>query len=71
MLKYKVPGLRVVFTDKGKISWSKSFGYTNLKDSIKVDDKTVFPGASLGKPITAMAALNLVEKGNIKCDTND
>jgi len=68
MQKYKVPGLRVVFTDKGKISWSKSYGYANLKDSIKVDDKTVFQGASLGKPITAMVALNLVEQGVLKLD---
>lgn len=33
-----------------------------------MDEKTVFPGASLGKPITAMAALNLVEKGVLKLD---
>ncbi len=68
MLKYKVPGLRIVFVDKGKISWSKNYGYANLKDSIKIDDKTVFTGASLGKPITAMAALNLVEKGILDLD---
>ncbi len=68
MLKYKVPGLRIVFVDKGKISWSKNYGYANLKDSIKIDDKTVFTGASLGKPITAMAALNLVEQGILDLD---
>ncbi len=68
MLKYKVPGLRIVFVDKGKISWSKNYGYANLKDSIKVDEKTVFTGASLGKPITAMAALKLVEQGILDLD---
>lgn len=68
MQKYKVPGLRIVFVDKGKISWSKNYGYANLKDSIKVDDKTVFTGASLGKPITTMAALKLVEKGALGLD---
>ncbi|WP_438422639.1 serine hydrolase domain-containing protein [Aquimarina macrocephali] len=68
MSKYKVPGLRIVFVDKGKISWSKNYGYANLKDSIKIDDKTVFTGASLGKPITAMAALNLVEQGILDLD---
>lgn len=68
MLKYKVPGLRIVFVDKGKISWSKNYGYANLKDSIKVDDKTVFTGASLGKPITSMAALKMVERGILNLD---
>ena len=68
MLKYKVPGLRIVFVDKGKISWSKNYGYANLKDSIKIDDKTVFTGASLGKPITSVAALNLAEKEILNLD---
>jgi len=68
MLKYKVPGLRIVFVDKGKISWSKNYGYANLKDSIKIDDKTVFTGASLGKPITSVAALRLVEQGVLDLD---
>ncbi|MEE9363596.1 MAG: serine hydrolase domain-containing protein [Cellulophaga sp.] len=68
MLKYKVPGLRIVFVDKGIISWSKNYGYANLKDSIKIDDKTVFTGASLGKPITTMAALKLEEQGVLNLD---
>ncbi|WP_298764075.1 serine hydrolase [uncultured Polaribacter sp.] len=68
MQEYKVPGLRIVFVDKGKISWSKNYGYANLKDSIKIDDKTVFTGASLGKPITSVAALNLAEKGILNLD---
>lgn len=68
MQKYNVPGLRIVFTEKGKISWSKSYGYANLKDSIRVDKNTVFQGASLGKPVTSMAALNLVEKGVLELD---
>jgi len=68
MLAYKVPGLRIVFVDKGKISWSKNYGYANLKDSIKIDDNTVFTGASLGKPVTTMAALNLVEQGVLHLD---
>ncbi|EZH75673.1 hypothetical protein ATO12_02470 [Aquimarina atlantica] len=68
MEQYKVPGLRIVFVDKGEISWSKSYGYANLKDSIKVDKNTVFTGASLGKPVTAMAALKLVEQGILNLD---
>ena len=65
---YKVPGLRIVFVDKGTISWSKNYGYANLTDSAKVDHNTVFTGASLGKPITAIAALNLVEQGVLDLD---
>ena len=68
--KYKVPGLRIVFVDKGKITWSKNYGYANLKDSIKVNEQTVFTGASLGKPITTMAALKLVEQGVLDLDAD-
>ena len=68
MQEYNIPGLSIAFVDDGKISWTKHYGYANLKDSTLVNSNTVFTGASLSKPITAMAALNLVEQGKLKLD---
>lgn len=63
MAEDKIPGVSIAFIDNGKISWQKSYGYSNLTDSTKVTPNTIFNGASLSKPVTAMAALHLVDKG--------
>jgi CubicO group peptidase (beta-lactamase class C family) len=58
-----IPGVSIAFFDNGKITWQKTYGYSNLADSTKVTTNTVFNGASLSKPVTAVAALHLVEQG--------
>ncbi|MGS2762048.1 serine hydrolase domain-containing protein [Sinomicrobium sp. M5D2P9] len=63
MQEDKIPGVSIAFFDNGRISWQKTYGYSNLTYSAKVTPNTVFNGASLSKPVTAMAALNLVEQG--------
>lgn len=63
MQEDNIAGVSIAFFDNGKISWQKTYGYSNLSDSIKVTPNTVFNGASLSKPVTALAALNLVEQG--------
>ncbi len=63
MQEDNIAGVSIAFIDKGKVSWQKTYGYSNLADSTKVTPNTVFNGASLSKPVTAMAALNLVEQG--------
>ncbi len=68
MEKDNIPGLSIAFVDQGEISWQKCYGFSNLADSIPVNIETVFTGASLSKPITAVAALNLVEKGLLDLD---
>lgn len=65
-----IPGLRIVFIDKGKIAWSRDYGYADIEKKIKVNVNTVFAGASLAKPLAAVAALNLVEKGKLDLDEN-
>ncbi|MDC7996369.1 serine hydrolase domain-containing protein [Altibacter sp. HG106] len=65
MEKDSVPGVSIAFIENGDISWQKTYGYSNLQDSLPVTTKTLFNGASLSKPIAAMAALNLSENGFI------
>ncbi len=68
MREDSIPGMSICFIDNGEIAWTKHYGYANLQDSIPITSKTVFTGASLSKPITAIAALRLVEMGLLDLD---
>jgi len=65
MSKDNIPGMRMVFIDKGKIIWSANFGYAETSKKIKVDSETVFAGASLSKPITSAIVLKLCDEKNL------
>lgn len=58
----------VLVAKKGKILYQNAFGWANylLKDSLKIDYP--FELASVSKPLTATAVLQLVEKGKIRLD---
>lgn len=68
MKKDSIPGVSIAFIDNGEIAWTKHFGFANLKNSTLINENTVFTGASLSKPITAIAVLRLVEKGILDLD---
>lgn len=68
MKQDNIPGVSIAFIDNGQIAWTKQYGYANLEDSIPINSQTVFTGASLSKPVTAIAALHLVEKGLLNLD---
>jgi CubicO group peptidase (beta-lactamase class C family) len=68
MEHYKVPGVSIAFLNEGEIVWAKGYGFTSA-DSLKaVDDLTLFQAASISKPVAALAALSLVESGEIGLD---
>jgi CubicO group peptidase (beta-lactamase class C family) len=73
MIEDNVPGVSMAFIDNGKITWQKTYGYSNIDDSVEVTSSTVFNAASLSKPVTAMAALKLVDQGfiNLNEDVNN
>lgn len=69
MKALKVNGLSIAVIDKGRIAWTKGYG---LKDATVpgalVDTGTLFQCASIGKVVTALAALHLVREGRITLD---
>ena len=69
MDQHRIPGLSMAFVDRGKIAWTRTYGYANLENREKVNEQTVFTGASLSKPLAAVAALDLVEAGQLDLDT--
>ncbi len=69
MSVYGVPGVSIAVINNGEIEWSKSYGVMNKEDKSPVTEQTLFQAASISKPVTAYAALTLVEQN--KVDLNE
>jgi CubicO group peptidase (beta-lactamase class C family) len=68
MRHYHVPGVSVAVIDNGKIEWAKGYGVKEAGGNDPVIPETLFQAASISKPVTALAALRLVEKGILDLD---
>jgi CubicO group peptidase (beta-lactamase class C family) len=67
MMLDKVPGLSVGFLKNGVV-WVEGFGYSDLENSVLAKPESAYRLASITKTLTAMAILQLVEKGKIDLD---
>ena len=70
MKEAKVPGLAAAVVKKGKVLWTGSYGWANLEQKIPVTDDTLFQIASVSKPVTACAVMQLVEHGKLSLDAD-
>ncbi|MEM8669009.1 MAG: serine hydrolase [Planctomycetota bacterium] len=66
MKEHRVPGVSVAVTDGSKIVFARGYGYADCATSDPVDRDSLFRIASISKPITAVAILQLVERGKLK-----
>ena len=67
---YKVPGVSVAFFDHGKIIWARAYGLADTATKKPVTPETLFQAASISKPVSALAALLLVQEGKLSLDGN-
>ncbi|HWR50262.1 MAG TPA: serine hydrolase domain-containing protein [Bryobacteraceae bacterium] len=63
-----IPGLSVAVADDFSLVFSEGFGMADLEHSVPATRDTVYRLASISKPITAVAALQLVERGRLDLD---
>jgi CubicO group peptidase (beta-lactamase class C family) len=63
MKEYDAPGLCVGIISKGDMIYSKGFGYRNLEQKLPVTEETVFGIASVSKSFSALAIMQLAERG--------
>jgi CubicO group peptidase (beta-lactamase class C family)/tetratricopeptide (TPR) repeat protein len=63
----RTPGLSIGFM-KGDFVWAKGFGYADLENKTPATSQSAYRLASVTKPMTAVAVLQLVEKGKIDLD---
>jgi CubicO group peptidase (beta-lactamase class C family) len=68
MAYYDVPGVSLAVINGGRLEWAKGYGVLEAgrAGSVKADSR--FQAASISKPVTAMAALALVEQGKLRFD---
>ncbi len=70
MDKNKVAGLSVSVIKNESIFWSNSYGYANIGKSIPMSVDAIMNIASISKTITAMAVLQLWERGQLDLDAD-
>jgi CubicO group peptidase (beta-lactamase class C family) len=65
---YRVPGVNLAVIQDGEVEWARGYGFKESGGSEPISPDTLFQAASISKPVAAMAALSLVEKGILELD---
>ena len=63
----RMTGLSVAFM-KDDFVWAQGYGFADLENQVPVTEKSAYRLASVTKPMTATAIMQLVEKGKIDLD---
>lgn len=67
MAAEKVPGISIGYLKDDEI-WAKGYGYADLENKFPAKAESMYRLASVTKPMTAAAVLQLAEKGKINLD---
>jgi CubicO group peptidase (beta-lactamase class C family) len=68
MAAAKAPGVAVAAVSNGQEAWSEGFGMADLENNVPATPQTLFRLASVSKPITAVAAMQLWERHQLDLD---
>jgi CubicO group peptidase (beta-lactamase class C family) len=68
MQKYQIPGLSIAIAKEGEIVFSKGYGFADRKKGVAVNERHQFRIASISKPITAVAIMQLRDQGKLNLD---
>ena len=68
MRELHVPGVSIAFFENRHIAWAKAYGYADVASKQPLTTDTLLQAASISKPLSAIAALRLVEKGRLDLD---
>lgn len=63
-----VPGISVAVVENGEYEWAAGFGLADVENNAPASEHTLFRLASLSKSLTATAAMELVERGQLDLD---
>jgi CubicO group peptidase (beta-lactamase class C family) len=70
MAHHKVSGLGVAVLNDGTLAWARGYGVLRAGTKTAVTSHSRFQAASISKPVTALAALRLVQQGKLSLDQN-
>ena len=65
-----IPGLSLAVASYGKIEWARSYGMADVSQGRRMTNETLQLAASISKPISAVRAHQLVEKGVFDLDAD-
>ena len=66
--EHKVPGASLAVTRSGKLVYARGFGYSDVETKEPVQPAALFRIASVSKPVTGVAVMQLVERKKLKLD---
>lgn len=64
-----VPGVASALVKEGAVVWHRAFGVRDADSRQPVDERTVFPAASVSKTVFAYAVMQLCDRGVLELDT--
>ncbi len=64
----RIPGLGLTLVKEDEVVFSRGYGYRDVERSLPASDNTLFGIGSVTKSFTAVAILQLAEKGKLKLD---
>jgi CubicO group peptidase (beta-lactamase class C family) len=68
MSQNKAPALSVAIVMDNQIRWSKGYGLADVENSVPANADTAYRLASIAKSMTAVAVMQLVERGKLDLD---
>jgi CubicO group peptidase (beta-lactamase class C family) len=68
MAQTHAPAISIAIVKGGKIAWTGAYGFSNLENFVSAKNLTMYRLASISKPITATAVMQLVQAGKIDLD---
>src|ERR1700738_1525246 len=68
MTSTHVPGVSVAVVENGEYEWGAGFGFADLENNAPASEHTLFRLASISKSLTATAAMQLWERGQLDLD---
>jgi serine beta-lactamase-like protein LACTB len=63
-----VPGVSVAVVENGQSEWAAGFGLADVENNSPASEHTLFRLASISKPLTATAVMELWERGRLDLD---
>ena len=68
MARRRIPGVSLAIIQDGKIVAARAYGVIDATSRAPVTTATLFQAGSISKPVSALAALHLVEAGRLSLD---
>ena len=63
-----VPGVSVAVVESGEYEWADGFGFADLENNAPASEHTLYRLGSISKPLTAVGAMQIYERGQLDLD---